>query len=74
MSDTDLDGLRREFDRFDTDGNGAIDEEEFAALVAALGVKFSPEKVAVAFLAIDVNGNRRIDFGEFKTWWSKRAK
>ena len=66
--------LRQDFDRFDRDGNGAIDEDEFAALVASLGVTMSPEKVAVAFLAIDIDGNRAIDFREFSGWWSRRGK
>lgn len=66
------DALRAAFDRFDRDGNGAIDEVEFAALVRSLGVEMPEEKVQVAFLAIDVNGNGRIDFGEFATWWSRR--
>lgn len=61
--------LRDEFSRFDRDGNGAIDEAEFAELLGALGVSFSQEKAMVAFMAIDVNGNGRIEFGEFETWW-----
>jgi Ca2+-binding EF-hand superfamily protein len=73
MSDGSPDTLRQEFDRFDADGNGWIDEDEFAALVRALGVTFTPEKVAIAFMAIDVNGNGRIEFGEFTSWWQKRS-
>jgi Ca2+-binding EF-hand superfamily protein len=63
--------LRTAFERFDSDGNGYIDESEFAALVKSLGVDFSAEKLRVAFLAIDVNGNERIEFGEFRAWWTK---
>ena len=64
--------LRAEFERVDADKSGAIDEDEFAALVRSLGVKFTAEQVAVAFLAIDINGNGEIDFGEFRAWWGKR--
>lgn len=64
--------LKKAFDRFDKDSNGSIDEEEFASLLGALGVTFTEEQVMTAFLAIDVNGNRRIDFGEFCTWWDAR--
>lgn len=72
MSD---DSLRSEFQRFDSDGNGYIDEAEFGALARALGANLSPTEVAVAFLAMDSNGNRRIEFGEFAAWWKKyRAK
>jgi Ca2+-binding EF-hand superfamily protein len=72
MTDPTDDDLRAQFDRFDTDKSGSIDDDEFAALLVALGVNFTPERVLTAFLAIDVNGNRRIDFGEFKSWWTKR--
>jgi len=65
--------LRAAFDRFDRDGNGTIDEDEFSELVRSLGVAMTPEKVQTAFLAVDVNGNGRIDFGEFVVWWTRRA-
>lgn len=63
--------LREEFERFDGDKSGYIDEAEFAALVTSLGATLSRQKVAVAFLAIDINGNGRIEYGEFRAWWSK---
>ena len=72
MSDA-AQALRREFDRFDTDGNGVIDETEFGALVASLGVKFTPEQVQIGFTAIDVNGNGGVEFGEFAAWWTRRS-
>jgi calmodulin len=65
--------LQAAFERFDRDGNGHIDEAEFADLVRSLGVDMTPEKVQVAFLAIDVNGNERIDYSEFAAWWGRRA-
>ncbi len=65
--------LRQEFDRFDRDRNGYIDEGEFGELLLSLGVNFPQEKLMIAFNAIDVNGNGRIDFGEFEIWWRKRA-
>ena len=65
--------LRQEFDRADTDKSGAIDEDEFAALVASLGVTLTAEEFQVAFLAIDINGNGHIEFGEFENWWGKRG-
>ncbi len=69
MSDDSV--LRAEFQKFDTDGNGYIDEPEFGALVRALGADLSNVELAVAFLAVDVNGNRRVEFGEFAVWWKK---
>jgi calcium-binding protein CML len=72
MSDGTADDLKRRFDEADTDKNGSISEEEFAKLVAALGVKFGAGQLQTAFMAIDINGNGHIDFGEFKSWWTKR--
>jgi Ca2+-binding EF-hand superfamily protein len=66
--------LRQEFDRFDTNKNGTIDEDEFSALVATLGVRFTAEQLQIAFAAIDIDGNQTIDFREFKGWWTKRSK
>lgn len=64
--------LKAAFQRFDRDGSGHIDEAEFAELVRSLGVEMTPEKVQIAFSAIDVNGNERIDYGEFAAWWGRR--
>ena len=72
MSDAKSDELRQKFDEVDTDKSGAISEEEFARLVAKLGVDFNAGQLQTAFMAIDVNGNGRIDFGEFKSWWHRR--
>ncbi|HSC87047.1 MAG TPA: EF-hand domain-containing protein [Polyangiaceae bacterium] len=63
--------LRAAFERFDSDANGYIDEAEFGALAQALGATLSPAQVAVAFLAMDVNGNRRVEYGEFRAWWTQ---
>lgn len=68
---TDEQTLRSDFDQFDADKNGHIDEAEFASLVEFLGIEFSSQQTATAFLAIDVNGNGRIEFGEFRSWWLK---
>lgn len=65
--------LRTAFDKFDRDGNGFIDEAEFAELLSSLGIDLTPEKIQIAFMAIDVNGNERVDFGEFAVWWERRA-
>ena len=63
--------LRSDFEQFDTDKNGYIDQNEFTALLDFLGIEFTSQQTAVAFLAIDVNGNARIEFGEFRAWWLK---
>jgi len=73
MSDQTRDDLRKRFDSFDKDGNGAIDEDEFASLVRTLRLRLTPEQTQVAFSAIDVNGNQRIDYGEFVAWWTRMS-
>ncbi len=63
--------LRSDFEQFDTDKNGYIDQREFAALLEFLGIELTSQATATAFLAVDVNGNGRIELSEFRTWWSK---
>lgn len=72
MDDTEDTELRAAFDRFDTDGDGTIDADEFARLLDAIGVKMTDNEVYVGFHAIDINASGRIDFGEFRQWWTKR--
>jgi len=66
------DDLRSKFDEFDADRDGSISEAEFTVLVASLGVRFDAGQVYTAFMAIDVDGNGRIEFGEFRSWWMKQ--
>jgi Ca2+-binding EF-hand superfamily protein len=71
MSTQSPEQLRRAFDEFDSDKSGGIDEPEFVALAKKLGIVLSEGELSTAFLAIDVNGNRRIDFGEFSSWYAR---
>lgn len=74
MASPEPDALKAEFERFDSDRNGTIDEDEFERLVRALGITLSPEHTHTAFLAIDVNGNGVIEFGEFAGWWKRHVQ
>jgi Ca2+-binding EF-hand superfamily protein len=67
----DHEALRARFEAVDADRNGRIDEREFAALLEALAVGYTPEQTLIAFQAIDVNGNGTIEFGEFAQWWQE---
>lgn len=74
MTDHTPEQLRRAFDETDANGSGAIDEDEFLALTKKLGIQMTEGELHTAFLAIDVNGNRRIDFGEFSNWYRRTSK
>lgn len=63
--------LRERFDRFDADQNGAIDSSEFKNLIRSLGLSMTDTKAARAFLALDINQNGVIEYGEFHAWWTK---
>lgn len=57
------------FDRFDTDGSGAIDRKELARLLEALGRDPSDEDLEAIFAKVDANGSGRIAWKEFEAWW-----
>jgi calmodulin len=67
-----LDEIREIFDHFDKDGNGTIEAVEFAALLQALGADMEDAEVAIGLEALDTDGNGRIDFDEFVSWWADR--
>lgn len=75
MSDTkDLDQqriaqIREEFDYFDKDKNGDIDQGEFWELLKILSPKASEEQAAEGFSLIDENSDGAINFEEFLAWW-----
>ncbi|MBE1301114.1 MAG: EF-hand domain-containing protein [Alteromonadaceae bacterium] len=75
MSDTkDLDQeriaqIREEFDYFDKDKNGDIDQGEFWELLKILSPKASEEQAAEGFSLIDENSDGVINFEEFLAWW-----
>jgi len=64
--------VRESFDKFDKDGNGKIDLQEFRELVAALGDTNEPAQVEAIFDEIDEDETGMVDFAEFEQWWSKR--
>lgn len=67
-----LDKLKGVFDRFDKDRNGAIDRNEFADFLAAIGKQMSEEKIDEGFRDIDTDGSGVIEFSEFVDWWESR--
>jgi Ca2+-binding EF-hand superfamily protein len=64
------DPLKDRFDGVDKDGNGAIDEAEFALLLDALGAGYSDAQVHAAFTDIDTDSNGTIELEELRRWWA----
>ena len=57
------------FQRYDADGNGRIDIDEFERLLRRLGEDRGQANLAVQFAQIDADGDGGIDFDEFVAWW-----
>jgi len=66
--------LKRAFDRFDVDGSGRIEFNEFAALLGVLlcvgDISSLPQKRIRSFWReIDADGSGEVDFNEFIPWY-----
>lgn len=61
----------QEFARFDRDGDGSIDFDEFSDLVTHLGLGRGKTITRKMFDSIDRDANGRISAGEFTTWWAE---
>ena len=68
----DRDELLRVFERFDANGDGLIDEEEFGEMLTSLGWDSPAELRSLEFAAIDSNADGLAEFGEFANWWLDR--
>lgn len=61
--------IRKEFDYFDSDGNGQLELKEFIELLTVLSPKTKASHVQEGFSIIDNNNDGSIDFDEFLKWW-----
>jgi Ca2+-binding EF-hand superfamily protein len=61
--------IRREFAKFDDDGNGFCDNGELRDLFSGLGVPLTEEEFGEAFTALNTAGDNRIDLDELTTFW-----
>jgi len=59
------------FNRIDTDKSGAIDPDEFRALVRDMHLKLDDVEVMALFKSIDLDNNGTLEFNEFLTWWQE---
>lgn len=58
------------FSNFDSDGDGYLEPNEFALLLADLGMELDDRYTLKAFSVIDTDNDRRISFDEFNHWWA----
>jgi hypothetical protein len=57
--------IENAFERFDEDGNGAIDRDEYRTAMFALGLRRSSADFDKLYSEYDTNGDGQIDLGEF---------
>lgn len=72
ISEEALAELHEIFNHFDKNQNGAIESNELAELLEALGAEMSDSEVATGLRALDEDGNGTIEFEEFAAWWADR--
>eukprot|EP00928_Gymnodinium_smaydae_P017421 TRINITY_DN16656_c0_g2_i3.p1 TRINITY_DN16656_c0_g2~~TRINITY_DN16656_c0_g2_i3.p1 ORF type:complete len:435 (+),score=73.83 TRINITY_DN16656_c0_g2_i3:81-1385(+) len=71
-----IDRIKQEFDKWDADRSGEIDQDEFRAMLHAVlkcrnSGDLSESRVQRFWKEIDVDGNGMVDFGEFVVWYLK---
>lgn len=70
-----LDKIRRVFDKFDTDGSGELDKDEFELMICVyMGAKkadISKDRLSTWWREIDVDGSGLVEFPEFVEWYVK---
>jgi Ca2+-binding EF-hand superfamily protein len=62
------------FKTFDQDQSGAIDIQEFNALIQSLGVTFTDKELEEAIQELDADKSTKIDQEEFLSWWVNRTQ
>ncbi|MEX2524172.1 MAG: EF-hand domain-containing protein [Gammaproteobacteria bacterium] len=64
--------LRATFDKYDKNGNGSIDWDEFCLLLDELVGDMALDEKSLAFHLVDTNHTGYINFEEFVKWWDNR--
>ncbi len=59
--------VRAAFDRFDLNGDGALDAHEIKTVMAEIGTPITDLEVAEMVAKADISGDGRIQFQEFLT-------
>lgn len=60
--------IRRVFRQFDQDGNGFVDHGELKSLLAGLALPLFDDELSEAFLALNTQGDNRIDLDELTAY------
>eukprot|EP00441_Pelagodinium_beii_P016341 CAMPEP_0197659036 /NCGR_PEP_ID=MMETSP1338-20131121/45925_1 /TAXON_ID=43686 ORGANISM="Pelagodinium beii, Strain RCC1491" /NCGR_SAMPLE_ID=MMETSP1338 /ASSEMBLY_ACC=CAM_ASM_000754 /LENGTH=314 /DNA_ID=CAMNT_0043235777 /DNA_START=208 /DNA_END=1152 /DNA_ORIENTATION=+ len=75
LKPADLDKVKKQFDKFDEDGSGEIEQDEFQAmiynLVQAKPGDISDDRIKSFWREIDRDGSGSVDFAEFVEWYLK---
>ena len=65
--------VRAIFDKYDHDGSGSIDHQEFREMLKDLGVSMTKSEFQEAITMLDNDHNGEVDFEEFLGWWKQNA-
>jgi len=76
ISPVDVDKIKAQFDRFDTDKSGEIEYEEFERMMGMLlnvghASDIPPDRMTRFWKEIDCDGSGAVDFPEFLEWYVK---
>lgn len=76
VSPSQLDNIKREFDKFDKDHSGFIDQEEFESVLRTMlkakdSCDLSQDRLTRFWHEIDRDGSGEVDFAEFTEWYLK---
>ncbi len=68
------DKIRELFETFDIDGDGTIDEIEFAEVIRFLRIPIAPEEFTPTFMTIDTDSTGSISLAEFSVWYVRTCE
>jgi Ca2+-binding EF-hand superfamily protein len=74
FGDEEIKNMERQFQAFDTSGDGDIDGEEVGALLRHLGEEVTDAKIERVMRECDKDGSGSVDFGEFVKVRKKKEK
>mmetsp|Transcript_133666 Transcript_133666/g.298843 ORF Transcript_133666/g.298843 Transcript_133666/m.298843 type:complete len:346 (-) Transcript_133666:62-1099(-) len=76
VASSQIDNIKREFDKYDKDNSGAIDYKEFGSMLKAMlkakdSCDLSESRIRKFWMEIDHDGSGEVDFSEFTHWYLK---